>query len=309
MNSQRSKRQWGRLETRVAFWKKCHEQLKSDSTEAESAHRFFRTQVELDGCPESEELLDVQERCLLLCLAAHWLSQLSPEPVEQLESLEKKLWLLRVRRHVLAIEMEAASVFELPPPPMAPGWNMYEALMKEFSMANVSCLNTDACLRLEGLPGPSDEPSAGPEERSVLTALIGQVLDQGSVHEASRACRYFSLYHRDLWLALRCRGLASGELRPEEAPEAPPGKSIKPCKRRLTTPLPAGRRENKSGWYPLTGCFSRLLQPPRSAACCPSPRSSCPTTKSSPSCSSWWISVAMETTTANGSSASTSSPR
>lgn len=268
----------------MAFWKKCHEQLKSDSAEAESAHRFFRAQVELEEC--SEELLDVQERCLLLCLAAYWLSQLSPVPVEQLESLEKKLWLLRVRRHVLAIDIEAASVFELPPPPMAPGLNMYEALMKEFSMANVSCLDTDACLRLEGLPGPSDEPapgpSVGPEERSVLAVLIGQVLDQGSIHEASRACRYFSLYHQDLWLALRCRGLASGELKPEEAPEAPPGKSIKPCKPRLTTPLPAGRRENKTSWHLLTDCFpvsSSLLgqqpavllhaRPPRRRSRCP----------------------------------------
>ncbi|TNN00676.1 hypothetical protein fugu_011922 [Takifugu bimaculatus] len=235
VNSQRSKRQWGRLETRVTFWKKCHEQLKSDSTEAELAHQFFQSQAELDEWSKSDELLDIQERCLLLCLTAHWLSQLSPVPAKQLESLEKKLWLFRVRCHILAINIEKASVFKLPPPPITPGMNMYEALMKEFSMDNVSCLNTDTCLRLEGLPGPSDEPtldpSLSPEERTVLTTLIGQVLDEGSIHEASRACRYFSLYHQDLWLVLHCRGLACGELKPEsteEVSEAPPGKSIKP---------------------------------------------------------------------------------
>lgn len=241
MNSQRAKRQWGRLETRVTFWKKCHEQLKRDGTEAESAYRFFQAQVELEKPPESEELLDIQERCLLLRLAAHWLAQLSPVPVGQLESLEKKLWLLRVRSHILAANIEKASVFRLPPPSVAPGTTTYEALMKEFSLANVSCLNTDMWLRLDGLPGPSDQPTAdpplSPEEGSVLSALIGQLLDEGSVHEASRACRYFSLHHQDLWLVLRCRGLACGELKPE-SPEAPAGTGITPCKRRQTTPLP-----------------------------------------------------------------------
>lgn len=226
----------------MTFWNKCHEQLKSDSTEAELAHQFFQSQVELDAWSKSDELLDIQEQCLLLCLTAHWLSQLSPVPAKQLESLEKKLWLFRIRRHVLTNNIEKASVFKLPPPPITPGMNMYEALMKEFSMANMSCLNTDTCLRLEGLPGPSDEPtldpSLSPEGQTVLTTLIGQVLDEGSIHEASRACRYFSLYHQDLWLVLRCRGLACGELKPEsteEVSEASPGKSIKPCKIHLTT--------------------------------------------------------------------------
>lgn len=258
VTSQRSKRQWGRLETRVTFWKKCHERLKQDSSEAESAQRFFQAQAELEKRSGSEELLDIQERCLLLCLAAHWLSQLSPVPVGQLESLEKKLWLLRVRRHILAVDMENASVFRLPPPSVTPGMNTYEALMKEFSMAHVRCLNTDSWLRLDGLPGPSDQPAVDPpltpEEGRVLSALIGQLLDEGSIHEASRASRYFSLFHQDLWLVLRCRGLAAGELKPEspeETSEAPPGKSIRPCKRPQATPLPGScgikRSDNRRG--------------------------------------------------------------
>lgn len=242
MSSQRSKRQWGRLETRVTFWKRCHEQLERDGAEAEAAQRFFQAQADLEGSG-SEELLDVQERCLLLCLAAYWLSRLSPVPLGQLEGLEKRLWLLRVRRHVLAVDMEKASVFRLPPPSVTPGMSTYEALMKDFSMAKLSCLNTDSWLRLDGLPGPSEQPAVdpplSPEEGGVLSALIGQLLDEGGIHEASRACRYFSLHHRDVWLVLRCRGLASGDLQPEapeEAPEALPGGGIRPCKLRQATP-------------------------------------------------------------------------
>lgn len=230
------------METRVSFWRKCHEQLKTDDTDPESASQFFLSQAEAGNADSSgaSELLDVQERCLLLCLAARWLSLLSPAPVEQLESLEKKLWVSRVQRHILTVAMEKESVFSLPPPAVLPEMNTYEVLMKEFSLSNVSGLNTDTCLRLEGLPGPSEaqqEPASAsplsPEERSVLTLLIGQLLDEGNIHEASRACRYFTLHHPDVWLVLRCRGLASGELNleaPEEASEAAPGTSLTTCK-------------------------------------------------------------------------------
>lgn len=230
------------MEPRVSFWRKCHEQLKADSTDPESASRFFLSQAETGSADSSgaSELLDVQERCLLLCLAAHWLSLLSPAPVDKLESLEKKLWISRVRRRILAVAMEKESVFSLPPPAVTPQMNTFEVLMKEFSLSNVSGLNTERCLSLEGLPGPSEEQQEltadsplSPEERSVLAVLIGQLLDEGSIHEASRACRYFSLHHRDVWLVLRCRGLASGELNleaPEEASEALPGTSITSCK-------------------------------------------------------------------------------
>uniref|UniRef100_A0A3B4T348 SPG11 vesicle trafficking associated, spatacsin n=1 Tax=Seriola dumerili TaxID=41447 RepID=A0A3B4T348_SERDU len=216
VNAQKSKTQWRRLETRVSFWKKCQEQLKTDGTDPESASSFFLSQ--------SEELLDVQERCLLLGLAAHWLSLVGPAPVDKLESLEKTLWVSRVRRHVLTVAMEKESVFNLPPPAVTPEMNTYEMLMKEFSFSNISALNSEKCLSLEGLPGPSEEQQEpdidsglSPEERRVLAALIGQLLDDGSIHEASRICRYFSTYHRDMWVVLRCRGLASGDLNPEPA--------------------------------------------------------------------------------------------
>ncbi|XP_056243814.1 spatacsin isoform X2 [Seriola aureovittata] len=243
VNAQKSKTQWRRLETRVSFWKKCQEQLKTDGTDPESASSFFLSQSEAgttDSSPAGgeaqAELLDVQERCLLLGLAAHWLSLVDPAPVEKLESLEKTLWVSRVRRHVLTVAMEKESVFNLPPPAVTPEMNTYEMLMKEFSFSNISALNSEKCLSLEGLPGPSEEQQEpdidsglSPEERRVLAALIGQLLDDGSIHEAGRICRYFSTYHRDMWVVLRCRGLASGDLNPEpqeEAADAPPRRSM-----------------------------------------------------------------------------------
>nr|XP_019969110.1 PREDICTED: spatacsin-like [Paralichthys olivaceus] len=255
VNSQKSKTTWRRLETRVSFWRKSQEQLKSDSTDPGSASCFFLSQAEASdssGAADIQtQLLDVQERCLLLGLAAHWLSQLSPTPIDQLEIMEKKLWISRVRRHVLTVAMEKGSVFNLPPA-VAPEMNTYEVLMKEFSFSNLSALNTESCLRLDGLPGRSEEQEEQqeqqeqqeeqqelniksglrPEEKRVLASLIGRLLDEGSIHEASRVCRYFSLYHPDVWVVLRCRGLASGELSPEpqdEASEAPPRMSITPC--------------------------------------------------------------------------------
>lgn len=234
----------------MSFWRKCHEQLKADGADPESASQFFLSQAESgtadsSGAAEAQtELLAVRDRCLLLCLAAHWLSLLSPAPVDQLESLEKKLWISRVRRRVLAVAMEKESVFNLPPPAITPEMNTYEVLMKEFSFSNISGLNTEERLSLDGLPGPPEEqdelnldPPLSPEERSILATLIGQLLDEGSVHEASRVCRYFSLHHPDLWVVLRCRGLASGDLNPEareEASEALPSTSMTSCELPLT---------------------------------------------------------------------------
>lgn len=234
--SQRAKRQWCRLETRVTFWKKCHEQLKADGTDPESASQFFLSQTEPGTAAGARcELLDVQERCLMLALAAHWLSRHSPAPVDKIEKLEKQLWISRVQQHGLLAALEKESVFQLPPPAVTPGMNTYEVLMKEFSFSNITELNTETSLLLDGLPGPTDgPPSAGsmsPEESGVLAALVGHLLDDGSIHEASRVCRYFSLYHPDMWVVLRCRGLASGELNPEmqqDTSEAPAG--ISSCK-------------------------------------------------------------------------------
>lgn len=231
VTSLKHKRQWRRLETRVTFWKKCHDQLRTDSIDPESASEFLLSQVESVSSDPSvsdedrTELLDLQEKCLLLGLTSHWLSQISPIPISRLEALEKKLWVNKVQQKLLSSAIEKEGVFNLPPT-VSSEMNTYEALMKEFSFTNVSGLNTTSYLSLDGLPGkgPDEEPGVNTElsseERAVLSALIGQLLDEGSIFEASRVCRYFSLYHRDLWLVLRCRGLASGEISPELIEEA-----------------------------------------------------------------------------------------
>lgn len=246
MNSQRSKQQWRRLETRITFWKKCHDQLKADSSDPESVSKFFLSQSETGsaispvGAESQLELLDIQERCLMFGIVAHWLSRINPVPMSELESLEKKLWLSRVRKHILTLAMEKESVFNVPQPAGTPEMNTYEVLMKEFSFSNISVLNTETCLSLEGLPGSSKEQEEmnvgselSQEERSVLAELISNLLDEGSIHEASRVCRYFSLYHPDVRVVLHCRCLASGDLKPEpreEASEPPAMKSLASCK-------------------------------------------------------------------------------
>ncbi|XP_041852171.1 spatacsin isoform X2 [Melanotaenia boesemani] len=229
---QRTKRQWRRLETRISFWRKCHQQLKEDDTDPESASEFFLSLAEtgLADPPTGDEaqikLLDVQERCLLLHLTAHWLSVLSPLPVDQLERLEKKLWLQRIQKQVLAVAMEAESVFNLPLA-VSSEISSYNAFMKDFSFSNITELNMDKYLSLQGLPGPLEDQEVqsdlGPEQRRVLYSLVGQLLDEDSIHEASRACRYFSLFHPDVWLVLRCHGLAGGCLIPETMEETSEG--------------------------------------------------------------------------------------
>ncbi|XP_024137171.1 spatacsin isoform X1 [Oryzias melastigma] len=225
VNSQRTKPQWGRLETRVIFWRKCQQQLQADGTDPGSASRFFQSQTKSDE-ESRTELLDVQERCMLLQLQAHWLTLLSPVPVEDLQDLEKQLWLSRVHEHLLSASMEEESVFKLPPPAASPDVGSYRVFLKEFSFSTIAELNQEDRLSLDRLPAPSEELSVEPElslqESGALSSLVDQMLDEGSVHEAARVCAYFSLKHADTRVLLRCHGLASGALSPDPGDE-PPG--------------------------------------------------------------------------------------
>ncbi|XP_061669465.1 spatacsin isoform X2 [Syngnathoides biaculeatus] len=234
---QRSKRQWSRPESRVCFWRKCHRQLEVERVDPDSASRFFLSQADRALSESStasdfqSELLAVREGCLLLAAAARWLSLRRPVPVERIQDLEKRLWVGRVRQHTLVAAIRTDSVFNLLPPDV----NAYDLFMKDFSFCDIPELRTDTLLSPEGLPGPAEEhvdvdPLLQPAEKKTLALLLDEALDAGSVHEVSRACRYFSLYHPDLWLLLRCRALASGELGPQtlqtpltpDDPEVPP---------------------------------------------------------------------------------------
>eukprot|EP00063_Salmo_salar_P004610 XP_013979445.1 PREDICTED: spatacsin isoform X1 [Salmo salar] len=220
LSALKAKRHWERRETRVSFWRKCHEQFRTNSTGPGAASEFFLAQAGASephrGSVAETELLCVQERCLLLSLAGHWLSWLTLAPLARLEDLEKQLWTSRVRQQVLLTAMEKESMFALPAPTIAPEENSYEALIREFSFSKMAVLNESRYLSLDGLPSFSPEEEGGEktgsEEQGALAILVGQLLDEGCIHEASRVCRYFSFCSRDMWVVLHCRGLASGEL-------------------------------------------------------------------------------------------------
>ncbi|KAJ0069816.1 hypothetical protein NL108_014746, partial [Boleophthalmus pectinirostris] len=226
VSSVRQKRQWKRLETRVNFWKKSHDQLQTDSTDPEAAAHFLLSQTlnfDPSTTPQDDQsqLLDIQEKCLLIALASYWFSQIHPVPISRLEDLEKELWLNKVRQELLTNAIERESVFNVPQS-VSSELSTYGALMKDFSFSNITSLNTAAYLSLDGLPNAGEYTCKNitiKEEGHVLSTLVGQLLDQGSIHEASRVCRYFTLFHRDVWLVLRCRALATGEIQPEQRDE------------------------------------------------------------------------------------------
>uniref|UniRef100_A0AAY5L6J8 Spatacsin C-terminal domain-containing protein n=1 Tax=Esox lucius TaxID=8010 RepID=A0AAY5L6J8_ESOLU len=132
LSALKAKRQWERRETRVSFWRKCHEQFRASSTDPEASSEFFMAQAVVAEPPRGSvaetEMLCVQERCLLLSLAGYWLSRLDPVPLPRLEDLEKQLWTTCVRQQVLLTAMEKESMFALPASTMAPEENSYEAL-------------------------------------------------------------------------------------------------------------------------------------------------------------------------------------
>lgn len=246
LSALKAKRHWERRETRVSFWRKCHEQFRTNSTGPGAASEFFLAQAGASephrGSVAETELLCVQERCLLLSLAGHWLSWLTLAPLARLEDLEKQLWTSRVRQQVLLTAMEKESMFALPAPTIAPEENSYEALIREFSFSKMAVLNESRYLSLDGLPSFSPEEEGGEktgsEEQGALAILVGQLLDEGCIHEASRVCRYFSFCSRDMWVVLHCRGLASGELQAGLQDmltfEGLPKKSIPSCKLHMT---------------------------------------------------------------------------
>ncbi|XP_016322777.1 spatacsin [Sinocyclocheilus anshuiensis] len=205
------KRQWERQETRLAFWRRCHEQLKTDCVQPEAASQFFLTQAE-EPQGSGSELVHLQERCLLLGLAGHWLSLRDPLlPVWRLATLEERQWQSRIRWLLLHTALERQSLFA----PSALSHDSFQSLLQEFSFSRTAALDEPAHLSVAGLPAAEDDCLLSADERKALAALVAQLLDEGGVSEASRVCRYFRLFHRDVWLVLKCRGLASGELQPE----------------------------------------------------------------------------------------------
>ncbi|XP_026565199.1 spatacsin [Pseudonaja textilis] len=202
---------WTQKETRVEFWKKCHENYVQNAVSNRAASGFFSAQAELvredEGAPSS-----ILERQLLLTLAGHWLVRSDPAvPVDDLEKIEREVWRCRIARQTFGrgpgqVERrgshQVSSSREL----------TFESLAKAFCFSKAAALSLPKYLELRGFPSQDAAPGTLSEaEVASLSLLIGRLLDEGSLHEAARVCRYFGFYSRDVALILHCRMLALGE--------------------------------------------------------------------------------------------------
>ncbi|XP_058521898.1 spatacsin [Ochotona princeps] len=211
MQALRRDQQWSLAQARVDFWKKCHDHFQKNSISSQAASSFFSGQA-LMVCehPDPEGQANIEERHLLLTLAGHWLAQDDPVPLEQLEELEKQIWLCRITQHTLRgsqTELEPGFSHQLSTNELS-----FESLACEFCFSKLDALNTPKYLELDGLPSREtrgDRLDGGQQES--LHFLLGRLLDDGRVHEASRVSRYFRFYDRDVALVLHCRALAAGD--------------------------------------------------------------------------------------------------
>ncbi|NWT01891.1 SPTCS protein, partial [Mionectes macconnelli] len=202
--------QWHQTQTRAEFWKKCNDTFLKHSISSQAAAGFFLDQANavLESSGE-EGVTSITERHLLLTLAGHWLAKDASVSLHQLEEVEKQLWMCRIARGA-SRAAEGSGQCPCPSPAMLSRDVSFDSLAKEFSFSKLPALNSPRDLEL-GAVALEPRPALAGAEEAALRGLVGALLDEGSVHEASRACRYFQCYHRDLALVLHCRALASGQ--------------------------------------------------------------------------------------------------
>ncbi|KAJ7311131.1 hypothetical protein JRQ81_006734 [Phrynocephalus forsythii] len=203
---------WSQKRTRIEFWKKCHDSFVRNGVSSQAASNFFATQA--DSVSESLDetrTSSIVERQFLLTLAGHWLARADPVSLHDLEQIEKKIWLCRIIQQTLSHSTGQAK-HGLSHHVAVSGELSFDSLIKEFSFSKITALNMPKYLELEGLPSQDAlQTTLSDDEMESLNILIGHLLDEGSVHEASRVCRYFRVYSRDVSLVLHCRALAAGE--------------------------------------------------------------------------------------------------
>ncbi|XP_072326506.1 spatacsin isoform X1 [Scyliorhinus torazame] len=209
--------QWQRKETRINFWKKCHDCFKNNLISHLVASEFFLAQgngqQSIKSEPASsfkEQLETIQERCLLLTMAGHWLSQNNPPTLDQLEEVEKRIWLCRIRQQDLLMSTASGFAWQV----SVCGEITFDSATKEFLFSKLPALNSSQYLKLQGFPNKDTASNCRLDKtaKEALAILIGELLDGGCIHEASRVSRYFEFYNQDISLVLHCRALASGEL-------------------------------------------------------------------------------------------------
>ncbi|NXL62868.1 SPTCS protein, partial [Chordeiles acutipennis] len=203
--------QWHENQTRVEFWKKCNDNFMKSSISSEAASDFFLTQANTGFEPLAHERINsIMERHLLLTLAGHWLAKNDSVSLHRLEEIEKQIWTCRIAQQMFSTD-EGPGTSRFSSHVVVNRDLTFENLAKEFSFSKLPALNTPKYLKLEDLAfGESQQTLTNDEEES-LRFLVGCLLDEGSVHEASRVCQYFHFYNRDVSLVLHCRALASGE--------------------------------------------------------------------------------------------------
>ncbi|XP_066184251.1 spatacsin [Sylvia atricapilla] len=203
LNHLRDTGQWHQTQTRAEFWKKCTETFAKHSMCSRAAAEFFLQQANDVWEPSGQErTTSLMERQLLLTLAGHWLAKEAEVAVQELREVEKQIWQCRVARRALG----AGGSGQCP----CPSALSLGSLAQQFSFGGLLALDTGRQGR-PGAPG-AGQPQLGPEERAALAELLGALLDQGGVLEATRVCHYFQLWPRDVSLVLQCRALASGEV-------------------------------------------------------------------------------------------------
>ncbi|KAG8145260.1 hypothetical protein E2320_013619 [Naja naja] len=200
---------WTQKRTRVEFWKKCHENYVQNGISNRAASGFFSAQAELVS--EDERAPSILERQLLLTLAGHWLVRSDLVPVDDLEKIEREIWRCHITRQTFSqgtgqVEPRGSHQISIS------SELSFDSLAKTFCFSKVAALNIPKYLELRGFPSQDAAPVTLSEaEVASLSLLIGRLLDEGSVHEAARVCRYFHFYSRDVALILHCRMLALGE--------------------------------------------------------------------------------------------------
>ncbi|XP_014808205.1 PREDICTED: spatacsin [Calidris pugnax] len=208
--------QWHHNQTRAEFWKKCNDNFMKNSISSEAASGFFFNQANtVFESLAQEKITSIVERQLLLTLAGHWLAKSDSLSLHELEEIEKQIWICRIARRTLSTD-EGSGRSRFSSHAAANGDLTFDTLAEEFAFSKLPALNTPKYLKLEGLAFREPQQTLTSEEEESLRFLVGCLLDEGSVHEASRVCQYFHFSSRDVWLVLHCRALASGEAQPDK---------------------------------------------------------------------------------------------
>ncbi|XP_021263305.1 spatacsin isoform X2 [Numida meleagris] len=208
--------EWHQNQIRIKFWKKCNDSFMKNSISSKAASDFFLNQANLVfESSVHEKINSIAERHLLLTLAGHWLAKDVTVALDKLEEIEKQIWVCRITQQTLSTD-EGPSKSGRSSCAAANGDFTFDSLAKEFSFSKLPALNTPNYLNVEGLEFRESQQTLAEDEEESLRFLVGCLLDEGSVHEASRLCRYFHFYSRDVSLVLHCRALASGEADPDK---------------------------------------------------------------------------------------------